>query len=176
MSRLTQAEFVATYRDLRARHWRRDRIRQHLGISDNALSKRYRRAVAAGLLTPDTERYRSGGRRTRCACCKHIRRIQSRDICNNCWARHKAAGTLDEHPRRTRTGADFAEDYAMLRARNLTRRDIADRLDMTPAAVQKAYSRAVKRGVLDPDPPAYRAHVLAVTHPIQHTHRWRPAA
>lgn len=175
MSRLTQAEFVATYRQLRARYWRRDRIRQHLGLSDNALGKRYRRAVAAGLLTPDTDHYRHPTQRA-CTCCGNHRRIQSRNICNACWARHKAAGTLDHHPRNTRALADFAEDYAMLRARNLTRRDIADRLGMTPAAVQKAYSRAVKRGVLDPDPPAYRAHVLAITHPTQHTHRWRPAA
>lgn len=175
---MRRAEFVDTYRTLRARRWARTRIREHLGLTTNAFSKRYTRAVAAGELRPDTPLYRSGGHNGRmgvCACCQQTKRLQGRHICSHCWGVHNRAGTLDTHPRTTTRVADFADDYATLRAQQYTRRQIAERLRMTPDAVQKAYSRAVARGLIEPDSRAYRLHVTAVTKAYQHT-RWDAAA
>jgi DNA-binding transcriptional regulator LsrR (DeoR family) len=50
-----------------------------------------------------------------------------------------------------RSRADFVADYELLRSEGYTRRQIAERLGMTRAAVDRAYHRAVRDGALTPD-------------------------
>jgi hypothetical protein len=47
--------------------------------------------------------------------------------------------------------ADFADEYAHLRAYGYTRNHIAERLGITRSAVDQAYLRAVRKGLLTPD-------------------------
>jgi DNA-binding Lrp family transcriptional regulator len=187
---MTRDEFVRAYQTMRIARVPRRRIAERLGLTPKALKSRYLRAVAAGILTPDSARYRrscarDSARRAagtrgaagvgRCLSCDTLQRLTGRGLCQADYEHHRRAGTLDRYPRATRPTRDFAEDYAALRAQLYTRRQIADRLDMTPAAVQKAYSRAVAAGHLEPDSHAYRRHVFDITRAYQHT-RWGTAA
>jgi acetyl-CoA acetyltransferase len=47
--------------------------------------------------------------------------------------------------------ADFAAEYAHFRSYGLTRNRIAERLGITRSAVDQAYVRAVRAGLLTPD-------------------------
>lgn len=47
--------------------------------------------------------------------------------------------------------ADFAEEYAHFRSYGLNRNRIAERLGITRHAVDQAYLRAVRAGLLTPD-------------------------
>jgi acetyl-CoA acetyltransferase len=47
--------------------------------------------------------------------------------------------------------ADFADEYAHFRGYGLTRNQIAERLGITRSAVDQAYVRAVRAGLLTPD-------------------------
>lgn len=51
----------------------------------------------------------------------------------------------------TRATDDFAADYRMLRAEGYTRTQIAERLGMKRASVDKAYIRAVQAQLITPD-------------------------
>lgn len=75
----------------------------------------------------------------------------ARRLCSACYEHHRKRGTLDRYPRIKRTGADFAEDYTHLRSAGLGRTVIAARLGITRNAVDRAYVKAVQRGMLTPD-------------------------
>lgn len=85
------------------------------------------------------------------AACHPGRRYGGRGLCVNCRARAAYNGTLHDHPTVTRAQADFIADYTLLRAAGHNRRAIAERLGMSRHAVQKAYSRALAAGKLQPD-------------------------
>jgi hypothetical protein len=189
---MNPAEFAAWYGRQRGALVPRSRMATRLGITTRALGARYRRAVATGLITPDTQAYRDacasaasrlGHARRRgitrdCADCGTDAEETARGLCQPCYERHRRQKTLSRFPRVTRPTSDFAEDYAVLRGRGLTRRQIGEHLGMSVDAVQAAYSRALRKQLLTPDSPAYRAHVEAVIRHShdQRAHRWRPAA
>lgn len=85
------------------------------------------------------------------AACHPERPVSARGLCHSCYNRAWRTGSLDMHPAAQRAQADFVADYELLRAEGHTRRQIADRLGMTYAAVTAAYGRAVAAGVLSPD-------------------------
>lgn len=83
----------------------------------------------------------------------------ARGLCERCYEYHRRNNSLATHPRRHRRTADFAADYALLRSEGHTRRQIAERLGMRRNTVDAAYARAVRQGLLTPDPPAVVGHV-----------------
>ena len=90
------------------------------------------------------------------ASCHRDRRAYARGACRPCYERASRRGTLAEYPSAVRFRADFVPDYETLRGQGLTRIEIAGRLGMTRAAIDAAYSRAVRAGELPPDPPHMR--------------------
>jgi hypothetical protein len=87
------------------------------------------------------------------ATCHPNRPVNARGLCDSCYQMHHFRGTLDQFPlkRTMRSRADFVADYELLRSEGYTRRQIAERLDMTRDAVAQAYLRAVRAGALTPD-------------------------
>lgn len=83
--------------------------------------------------------------------CHPAKRHFGRRLCSGCYEVHRLRGTLIDFPRVKRTGADFAEDYTELRSAGLGRTAIAERIGMSRNAVDLAYGRAVRRGLLTPD-------------------------
>jgi hypothetical protein len=83
--------------------------------------------------------------------CHPAREIYARTLCRGCYDHHRDAGTLDNYPRSKRPMADFADDYALLRAEGHTRQQIAQRLGMRRNTVDAAYRRSVRAGALTPD-------------------------
>lgn len=75
----------------------------------------------------------------------------ARGLCRGCYEYHRYHGTLDQHPRHKRPTAEFATDYAELRAQGYSRTQIAWRLRMRRNSVDAAYRRAVAAGALTPD-------------------------
>lgn len=75
----------------------------------------------------------------------------ARRLCVGCYEVHRKAGTLSRYPRLKRAGADFVEDYTLLRSLGLGRTAIAARMRMTRNAVDSAVMRNVRRGLLTPD-------------------------
>jgi hypothetical protein len=87
----------------------------------------------------------------RAATCHPKRRHYARGLCTACYDHHRGHGTLAQFPRERRPTADFVEDYTQLRAAGLGRTQIAERLGRTRNAIDLAYSRAVRAGLLTPD-------------------------
>jgi hypothetical protein len=85
------------------------------------------------------------------ATCHPAQPAYGRGLCRGCYDHHRDHGTLDQHPRTTVPLADFAADYQHLRTYGHTRRYIATRIGMTRDAVDQAYRRAVRAGLLTPD-------------------------
>lgn len=85
--------------------------------------------------------------------CHPDRPVNGRGLCNSCYTIAHRTGTLDQYDRvrPTRTTEEFAEEYALLRSEGYGRKHIAERLNVTRAAVDKAYIAAVSRGLLTPD-------------------------
>lgn len=83
--------------------------------------------------------------------CHPTRPHFARRLCVGCYEQHRKRGTLDRHPCVKRPGADFVEDYTLLRSNGLGRTAIAQRLGMSRNAVDLAYGRNVRRGALTPD-------------------------
>lgn len=83
---------------------------------------------------------------TRCRLCSR-RPIKARGLCHTCYNRHRRAGQLDRWPitRRTRPAVDVLEDLDhLIETREHPERWPA-RLEMTPAALEKALYRAGRR-------------------------------
>lgn len=91
--------------------------------------------------------------RARPARCHPDRPLDARGLCRACYAAAYNAGRHNEHrlERVSRSRADFVADYVLLRSEGYTRRQIAERLGMTVAAVTQAHRRAVAAGDLTPD-------------------------
>lgn len=85
------------------------------------------------------------------ATCHPGRRAYARRLCRGCYDHHHDHGTLHQHERVTRPLADFADDYQHLRSCGHGRASIAARIGMTRDAVDQAYRRAVRDGLLTPD-------------------------
>ena len=83
--------------------------------------------------------------------CHPRNELFARGLCERCYEYHRRNNSLSSHPRRHRPTADFAADYAVLRAEGHTRRQIAERLGMRRNTVDAAYARAVRLGLLIPD-------------------------
>lgn len=86
--------------------------------------------------------------------CHPGRPLNARGLCDSCYQTHRMRGDLDRFPTSRPAGrsrADFVPDYELLRSEGYTRRQIAERLNMTFGAVTKAYLRAVRAGDLTPD-------------------------
>lgn len=90
------------------------------------------------------------------ATCHRDRPLVARGLCKRCygttWARGGVAA-LAAYPTSVRAQVDFVRDYEALRASGLLRIEIAARLGMTRTAMDAAYIRAVRAGMLRPDPP-----------------------
>jgi hypothetical protein len=67
-------------------------------------------------------------------------------MCGACYRRAWLDGTLIDHPTAVRPADLLLEDYVQLRREGYTVRQIADRLGMTFAAVDRALHRARRRG------------------------------
>lgn len=90
------------------------------------------------------------------ASCHPDRPVSARKLCKRCYGTAWARGgveALADHPTSVRAQVDFVRDYETLRADGLLRIQIAARLGMTRMAVDTAYIRAVRAGMLRPDPP-----------------------
>lgn len=76
-----------------------------------------------------------------------------RGLCRGCYDHHRDHGTLANFPtRRWRLRLpEFAEEYRLLRSDGLGRTAMATRLGVTRNAVDAAYVRAVRAGLLAPD-------------------------
>jgi hypothetical protein len=94
-----------------------------------------------------------GWKPPRGALCHPRRELFARGLCEACYAHHRDRGTHTRFAGVQRRTADFAADYAPLRAEGYTRRQIAERLGMRRNTVDAAYGRAVKAGLLQPDRP-----------------------
>lgn len=92
---------------------------------------------------------RRGRSQTRSAARCHPARVGAgRGLCQPCWKRAQRAGTLADHPRAVRTGAEFAEDYRALAAQGCRRELIAERMGMRPRTFEQALYRARRDGRL----------------------------
>ncbi|WP_328465505.1 hypothetical protein OHA21_43765 [Actinoplanes sp. NBC_00393] len=92
-------------------------------------------------------------RASRPATCHPSSAHYARGLCRRCYDHHHDHGTLTSHATtrwRLRT-AEFAAEYALLRSDGHTRTAIAARLGVTRNAVDQAYRRAVRAGLLTPD-------------------------
>lgn len=78
------------------------------------------------------------GPATNCACCKRPGWHAARGLIDACYARHKAAGTLLNFPRRTRPAAETREEYEFLKQQGLSDTEVAARLGITRQALQYA--------------------------------------
>ena len=103
------------------------------------------RILDAGWLPPRTYRTRAT------AACHPRQRHYARGLCCACYEHHRSQGTLDRFPRMKRPTADFAADYAELRAQGHSRSQIAWRLGIRRNTLDAAYRRAVAAGALTPD-------------------------
>jgi len=70
----------------------------------------------------------------------------SRLLCETCYGRERRAGRLDEHPRRTWSRDDLLEEWSFLHGQGYTRKQAADRLGISPAALDRAIWRARAAG------------------------------
>jgi hypothetical protein len=84
------------------------------------------------------------------ATCHPNRPLNARGLCKSCYQLGWLRGNLPDL-RRGRLRAEFVPDYELLRSEGYTRRQIAERLDMTYSAITQAYLRAVRAGDLTPD-------------------------
>lgn len=85
--------------------------------------------------------------------CHKNRPNVGRGLCPGCYENNRRNGTLHQHPTtrwRLRL-PDFASEYAHLRSVGLGRANIAARLGVTRDAVDQAYKRAVRAGLLTRD-------------------------
>lgn len=87
------------------------------------------------------------------ATCHPERPVNARGLCDSCYEMHWRNGTLGQFPtKRTQRKRDhFIADYELLRSEGYTRRQIAERLRMSYAALSRAYQRAIRAGALTPD-------------------------
>ena len=85
--------------------------------------------------------------------CHPSRPNAGRGLCAGCYEHHRRNGTLHQHPlsRWRLRMPDFAVEYAHLRSDGLGRANIAARLGVTRDAIDQAYKRAVRAGLLNPD-------------------------
>lgn len=89
---------------------------------------------------------------TRAQC--HPERVTySRGLCRGCYDHHRERGTLANFPtlRWKLRLEEFAAEYAHLRSDGTTRTQFARRIGTTRTAVDQAYRRAVRAGLLTPD-------------------------
>lgn len=90
------------------------------------------------------------------AACHRGRPVFGRGLCQPCYRYAARVGTLADHPPRVVKQDLFVSDYLTLRGEGFVRIEIAQRLGMTRAAIDAAYVRAVRAGLLEPDPPHMR--------------------
>lgn len=80
-----------------------------------------------------------------CSQCPRARRSGGRSggrgLCVRCYSREHKAGRLHQYPLKNRAAADVAEDVEFLRGQGFTRRQMAERLGMTLAAMDRALLR-----------------------------------
>lgn len=81
-----------------------------------------------------------------CARCDTPGERRIRGLCNPCYRRCDRAGTLDDYPRVYRTSEEVIGDYAVLRLRGYTKREIAHLLGMKKTALDRALCRARAAG------------------------------
>ena len=77
-----------------------------------------------------------------CASCKRDRQVWARGLCTSCYPRHLAAGTHVDFERRNRPRSELLEEWEMLRAQGLSRRQAAERLGMKDDSLYAALRRA----------------------------------
>lgn len=86
---------------------------------------------------------------TRCACCGQEGELRARGLRASCLARLTREGTLDElYPRKTRTRAQMLEDWQILKARGLTKRQASVHMGYAPRTLEDLLLRAGKAGLL----------------------------
>lgn len=79
---------------------------------------------------------------TNCVCCERRGRHAARGLVDACYARHKAAGTLDRFPRRNRRAADTREEHSFWSGQGLSDEAIARQLGISRERLDYALSTA----------------------------------
>ena len=70
----------------------------------------------------------------------------SRGLCEPCYGRERRSGRHEDHPRRTWSRDELMEEWAFLHSQKYTRKQAADRLGISPAALDRAIWRARAAG------------------------------
>lgn len=75
-------------------------------------------------------------------------RHMGRGLCQPCWRRRKNAGTLLDVERLSRPFAETAAEWQVLQSQGYTRRQAAQKLEMTINTFERALARAPKEDPL----------------------------
>lgn len=81
-----------------------------------------------------------------CARCETSTERRIRGLCLPCYGHCQRAGALADYPRVYRTSEEVIGDYAVLRLRGHTQREIARQLGMKKTALERALCRARAAG------------------------------
>ncbi len=79
-----------------------------------------------------------------------VRRHAGRGLCSVCYAHAVGKGAREDYPPLTRRRSEVLEDYAELRAQGCELEEAAQRMRMSPAALDRALHRARAAGELVP--------------------------
>lgn len=83
---------------------------------------------------------------TECLRCHRTRIVEARDLCRPCYTTVLRDGTVDDWPRRTRTGENMIESVERLQAQGLSWAQVAGRLGYSSrASAHTSYRRAKAR-------------------------------
>jgi hypothetical protein len=73
---------------------------------------------------------------------------KARGLCRKCYDRAKNAGRLIDYERITYSTEELVQEWCELRRYGCTRAEAEQRLGLRPKSLQKALSRARKRGLV----------------------------
>jgi hypothetical protein len=86
------------------------------------------------------------GSRRRDPADRHLVRHSGRGLCERCYHAHDRAGTLLNFPKASRTRDEVLADVEALRVCGLSKAQIAERLNMSFKALDRAITRARQAG------------------------------
>lgn len=105
-----------------------------------SLKHRYRRVYCSESCYQDARQFDLGlPACQRCGTTRGSRRI--RRLCPTCWVRIRNTDELADYPRVTRTSDEVIEEWQVLSAYGMSKREVAARLGMTYAAFDRALHR-----------------------------------
>ena len=82
-----------------------------------------------------------------CLRCTETRPLYARGLCTACHSKSRRDNTLADYPRRDNTADDFLDDYRLLAESGCRRDQVAARLGVKRASLERRVQRLRARGV-----------------------------